>query len=308
MEKIKKGKKFAFLKDYGFDNTAYFFDYLDPIFKNDIVAEFDRIYRQVFAYPTQNPKHEETITINGVVQPNNSTKQIDELGYDPWHDPYDVKNMDPKQVVTIDFSVHNVSISTVQLNQAINDFNWVKSETEVNPGRKLVIDYDFNNDGRLSPREFIIALIRSNDKIDRVLGKSKCLNCLSDFVTKIDAMFTFIDCDNNGLISSEDLWASLPNLRRPTKLWNFFTLANEATVKSAVTNDFILKNMEIVNGNLTKEEFRRGILLGFWDRQTDDRHIFNDDSRNLKKLRWRGNMVDITAERYINALHGDGGR
>ena len=54
---------------------------------------------------------------------------------------------------------------------------------------------------------------------------------------------------------------------------------------------------------LNKEEFRSGILLGYWDRQTEKDQILFDDSRNLKVLRWKDdNMVDVSLLKYYKMV------
>ena len=292
---VHKGKgKFYWVKFWGFDNAAYLYDFLDPVFRADICAEFKLMYDKVYAFPIKNTNKSYQM-VNGKKIEIHKKFNLN----DPWRDPYDVKHMDPKQSRLIDWSVYGKSINTVQLNQAIEKFKWYKDPMVGNHGKKMVSDHDFNNDGRLSVREFIIAAIRTNDKI---FGSYECELCFKDFIDKIDAMFTFIDCDNNGLISAEDMYQTFPHMKRPTQLWNYFVLADQAKIRTHVTNDFVLKNMQTVSGNLTKEEFRRGILLGFWDRQTDDYAVIKDDSKNIKSLRWRGNSVDVSAERYIQAM------
>ncbi len=51
-------------------------------------------------------------------------------------------------------------------------------------------------------------------------------------------------------------------------------------------NDFILKNFNVAEGYLTREEFRKGILLGFWERQVNRLSVAFDDSINRKGDRW----------------------
>ena len=52
--------------------------------------------------------------------------------------------------------------------------------------------------------------------------------------------------------------------------------------------------MKIKNGKITRTEFRVGLLLGFWDRQTEKTQIISNDSRNMKNLRWEeDDMIDV---------------
>jgi hypothetical protein len=41
-------ESFNWVKKWGFQNVSYLFDYLDPILRNEIIAEFESIYQNVF--------------------------------------------------------------------------------------------------------------------------------------------------------------------------------------------------------------------------------------------------------------------
>lgn len=113
----------------------------------------------------------------------------------------------------------------------------------------------------------------------------------------------YLDCNNDGLLSAEDLWSNMTKLKRSSPQYNMFVLAKDAPIRTAAVNDFILKNMKVLNGNITKTEFRNAIIYGMWDRQTDFYKILDDESRTLKDLRWKeDSMVDIKAEEYIKEL------
>jgi len=285
-----KYNKYYWIKAWGFDNSAYLFDFLDPVFQKQMVTEFKLVYDTIMKFPLVDPSKTQ--------EESESLKKATE--YYTFYDPYEIGTMKPKKVEKIDLAIHKVSVSTVQINQALENWKWATDVGVLFMGQKIVDAYDFNDDGRLSPREFIIAALRNNDR--KFGTEEECQYCFKDIIAQIDAMFTFIDCDNNGLIGSEDLFDSLRHLKRPSNHWNYFLLANQAKIRSHVTNDFVLKNMEELTGSLTKEQFRRGLLYGFWDRQTDNYRIINDDSKNLKHLRWKDNMIDISAERYIKSV------
>src|SRR5690606_33941141 len=94
-------------------------------------------------------------------------------------------------------------------------------------------------------------------------------------------------------------WKGLPNLNRKTDMFNMFAFGNDESIRTAAINDFILKHSKSKDGYISRREFRLGILLGFWDRQTEESRIVEDDSRALKKLRWsENNMVDIALYNY----------
>ena len=83
-------------------------------------------------------------------------------------------------------------------------------------------------------------------------------------------------------------------MNRTTEQWNMFSFGNDENIRTASINDFILKHSQGKNGFISRREFRVGILLGFWDRQTESTKIVDDDSRNMKSLRWKeDNMIDV---------------
>jgi hypothetical protein len=196
----------------------------------------------------------------------------------------------------VDPQVYKKSVNIVQLYHGFKNMNWKGSESLRSP-LEFLREYDMNNDGRLSPRELILGAIMNNKSI---LGNDICKLCFEEIIDQIDGVFTYMDCGAEGAISSEQLWNGLPKLRRMTKKTNFFDLADIATIRTAVTNDFILKNMNAVQGKVNKNEFRLGILLGYWDRQTDDFGIIKDDSKNMKKIRWsEDDTIDNVALKYV---------
>ena len=137
-----------------------------------------------------------------------------------------------------------------------------------------------------------------------ILGKGNCMYCLAEIGRKLDAMFIFLDCTNSGAISVEDLWQKLPKLVRPDTRWNIFGIKSNENIRTSALNDFCLKNGQAKQGFITKKEFRTGVLLGYWDRQTDRKEIIKGNERSLKKLRWDKNgMTDTVAFRnYMEKL------
>ena len=153
-----------------------------------------------------------------------------------------------------------------------------------------------NYDGRLNPREFILASLWHNKQ---TVGSSLCDNCYFEVGKTLDAIFLYLDCDNDGLLSAEEIWGNLPNIKRDSEKWNMFAFGNAESIRTAAVNDFILKNSNIKEGFISRTEFRVGLLLGFWDRQTETTKIVHDESRTLKNLRWEeGDMIDIALYNY----------
>ena len=174
----------------------------------------------------------------------------------------------------------------------------------MDPGQYIVDKYDFNGDGRLDAREFIIAMINNNKKV--IEGLKKCRNCMETIIlSKLDPIYMYLDCSSNSMVSAEQMWAGFQKLKRSTLGYDIFKCQlDSGKYRTSAINDFILKAHKLVDGKVTKEEFRSGILTGYWNRQTDNTKVFLDDGRNLKTLRWGGQNgnVDIICERIKNNI------
>lgn len=279
--------KFGWVQQWGFGPTAYLFDFFDPALRPLHIDEFKKIWDKFSKY----------------------AKEDNDLYKDPFS--LDLKipdNLDPmlkqklldrksKMSQSKDEAVYKISVNAVQLNLGMKENRWHEDNSVVDNAKSFIKRFDMNSDGRLSPRELILGSIFYNKGL---LGSDDCTLCYEDLVDKLDGIFAYLDCDNDGLISSEDLFKHLPKMRRETNKWNFFALASKAKIRTAVTNDFILKNGFTVQGKVSKTEFRMGVLLGFWDRQTDNFRIVEDDSINLRAIRWQDDdVVDVGAMTYI---------
>jgi len=200
------------------------------------------------------------------------------------------KNFNPK--------VYNASINAVSIKGALNKWKWYTDPFDPDFPQRFVMKYDMNFDGRLNPREWILASIWHNKQ---VIGSPDpiCQQCYFDVVKMIDAIFLYLDCDNDGFINAEDMWKNLQNMNRKTETFNLFAFGNNENIRTAALNDFILKHTASKDGYISRREFRVGILLGYWDRQTTTTKIITDDSRAMKKLRWsENNMVDTALYSY----------
>jgi len=191
---------------------------------------------------------------------------------------------------------YDASATLAQVQAAIESWGWQVNQGDPTFFRRFVQKYDMNYDGRLNPREFILASIYNNPQ---TLGSSECQYCYQDVVKTLDAIFLYLDCDSDGLVSPEDLWNNLPSIKRKTAKWNMFAFGNDQNIRTAAVNDFVLKNGKTKEGFITRNEFRSGLLLGFWDRQTSTTKIFEKEERTMKKLRWEeGDMIDIALFNY----------
>lgn len=274
-ERVYKGT-FPWIKKWGYGPTAYLIDYLDPIFLNDIVFDFKKIYSELSAFSNKdNDLYEDVLSL----------KKLDPTGKIT-----DLKKLNPNY----ESGIYEHSINSVQVNYAMTTWNWYHEKNK-NSAKQFILDYDINGDGRLTPRELFLGLI-VNHKSKNLL----CYNCLLLVKKKISAMFEYFDCAGNGYINSEILWQLLPNLTRNETRWNIFSINNKNNIRSDCVNDFIIKNGLTKPGYVSKDEFVNGILLAYWDRQTNDKGVVDSDVRNLKSLRWKENgTIDTVAFEYM---------
>lgn len=281
IDEIRRGERiyksdFKWVKKWGYGAVSYLIDYLDPQFFKDISNDFDKIYKELRKYSNQ-----------------------DNYFYE---DVFDMKRLDPKGQITdlkklnpnYEKEIYENSINMVQIDSAMTDWGWYRGTSNQAP-KEFVINYDLNGDGRLNPRELILGII--------VHHKSKnilCYNCLLLLKKKLAAIFSYFDCSGKRYLSAEDLWKYLPLIGRDDKRWNIFSISNENNIRTDCINDFIIKNGVTRPGYINSEEFVSGILLAYWDRQTDSVSVIKDDSRNLKRLRWDSTGTkDTAAFQYI---------
>jgi len=296
---IPKSKENIWYKQQGFGPSAYFFDHLDPVMQKNITSEFMKIWES--AKKIANPPADE------FQEPYTLDKIIFHLsGSEP------LSSSIPEQInqmkkIKKDFNseVWVNSISVAQLFKIISTWGWSKPSDE-NFAKRLLDRFDFDGDGRLNPSEFILLSIINNAKI---LGEIECkTHCYNKIISDlIDPIFTYLDCNKDNFVSSENLWVGMQSLRRPTWAYSMY-LCRMPTVlnnnfRTTSCNDFILKNFKEKDGFLNKQEFRIGMLLGYWDRHTDINKVYTDDSKNLKGVRWANNgWKDIACDTTIRML------
>jgi len=269
------------IKKWGFNGSAYLFDFLEPVFKQDFIKEAQSIIKDI--------------------------SKIKKDDNEVYQDAFNMKFIAPKgnnlssdadfKAISKSFSktLHDLSVNTVQLNTIFNEWSWFNSG-DGDHAYDMVAKYDINGDGRLSYRELILANIWNNKKRDDLY----CYNCFFLLAKKIAAMFAYLDCQGKGYLTSEDLWRKLPSLVRGTNQCNIFSISTNNSIRTDATNDFILKNGYTVDAGVTRNEFITGILLGFWDRIVQDDKIVLDDSMSMKTLRWaNGGLADIRANQYL---------
>lgn len=271
----------SWLKKWGYGEAAYFFDFLDPVFQKDFVTAFKKLYKDA--------------------------SDVSNKDTEKFQDPFDIKKLvaNKKNNITdyrtvnknYDQAIYDKAINSVQLNEVMKKWNWLINPGEADYAVNFIARFDLDGDGRLNPRELALGAIIHNKDI---ISTTTCQNCFQEIAFKLDAMFVYLDCNTDGYLSAEDMWYALPKLNRPESKWNIFAIKNNDNVRTSAINDFVIKNHASKEGSLSKEEYRGGITLGFWDRQTKETGIVEDDSRNLKVLRWnKTGMTDTVAFNYL---------
>jgi len=277
--------KFHWVKKWGFGPVSYLLDYLDPIFKNEVLQEFKDIHRAVMAEnPENTPEYKDPFDLAHKIAVSSNEKRtqlMKELKtFEATHNPI----------------IFQLSANAVQIMKALKKFRWFINYTESDYAADFILKYDLNGDGRLNPRELILGSIMMNK---HTLGSKQCTHCFSRIGRRMSALFTYFDCGELGFINADQLWSGLPNLRRPTIQYNIFGYATNESIRTNSVNDFVLKNQSTNDAYLEKDEFVSGLLLGIWDRQVSETAILDDDVRNLKSLRWTDNKTkDVIANNY----------
>jgi len=276
--------KFSWVKHWGYGNAAYFFDFLDPILRKQIVDTFRQFVDGVKQFPQTDSNIPDLLDYKKILKENRqslSKKILLRL---------------KKFTKNYDEQIYSASANLPQIQAALQKWKWAVNPDDPSYFMNLIINYDMNYDGRLNPRELLLASIHG---FQQIVGSPLCDMCFFDIGKTLDAIFLYLDCNNDGFLSAEELWKNLPKVKRDTGKWNIFAFGNNESIRTSSINDFILKNTKQKDGKLSKREFRIGILLGYWDRQTDKTKVLEGDNRSLKGLRWKdADMIDIAMYNY----------
>ena len=291
----KKKKNKYEMKNIGWDASAYFFDFLDPVLQKPIADEFQRIYTEALKIPDE-PGYLDPYTLEKMANPSGST-----LG-GVLTQAESVKKI-TSLMPSFNFDQWQKYISAAKLTAIVKAWAWDFNVMKQDFAKEMVDKFDFDGDGRLSPSEFTILMIINNKKSRNAL--KSCTNCMEDIIRKmIDPMYLYIDCDGDNVISSENIWNSLKGLNRKeaANTYNIYNCVIDGSqVRTVSINDFVLKSQKFMPGKLTKEEFRYGVLLGYWNRQIDPSGFLTNptgealtitskiNGKNMKSLRWGDN-------------------
>jgi hypothetical protein len=278
----------------GLGKITYLFDYLDQVFQNEISIEFQKIWKEAQSIEIIDQTYEDAYDINKIMTIYNKILLDNKLEFDFSLDykkmsMQEIKARMSKIIPNFDFSIWNNSINMQQVNSIIYKWKYFENKTYEDFPKHIVDTYDIDGDGRLNPREFILFTIHNNYKI---IADGLCKNCYKNiFKDKLEAIFDFIDCSQLGYVATEDIWEGLSYIKRDNpEIFNMYKCnINGAKLRTPTCNALMLKNSENKMGHLNKQEFAKGILLGFWDRQTDRNGIYKGDELNNKHSRWGKN-------------------
>jgi Ca2+-binding EF-hand superfamily protein len=306
--KTPKAKVNRWGKSQGQGQSAYLFDFFDDILQRDVTTQFSSMFQAAMAIqPADSNTYQDPYALDKLlfIYSNGAGGSANATSSSP-----DSLSKISQYNKNFNADVWKNSVSASQIYNILQQWGW-KSPSSSNPPKKIIDKFDFDGDGRLNPSEFVLFSIINNYKS---FGQSDCKQfCYADLIkSKIDPLFKYIDCNSDNFISAENLWIGLKNLKRSTINFSMYICQMPSVLnkdyRTTSTNDFVLKNSRKKDGFLDIEEFRTGVLLGYWDRQTDSRTIYMDDTKNMKSLRWAaGGAQDIVCRDVLILIPGGGG-
>jgi Ca2+-binding EF-hand superfamily protein len=193
-----------------------------------------------------------------------------------------------------DKDIFENGVTPIQVYHILQEWNWDTpgSDMDIMDVKKIVDTYDFNGDGNLNPEEFTIFQIHYTIKMAHQCKK----HCFREIIdTILEPLFMYLDCDSDGYINSENLWGGLKYIfRKDSTKYNMygckFPLELNKDYRTNTVNDFILKATYAADGFLTKNEFIKGILAGFWERETTEKaYGANPEKISGLAARWSSN-------------------
>ncbi len=185
-----------------------------------------------------------------------------------------------------------VGVTYCQVERIASEWIWDTKETPYDLFHQF--DLDFN--GVLSPREFILFAIETNKNTFEETHH-RCQHCLIESQKLIKQVFEEIDYCQNGKITSKDIWKVLKFLKNKDS-HNIFKCPI-LNYRTPSVNDFVLKSNAANNvGYLSRGQFTRGILLGFWNRQIRGGEIADNDEFSKMSERWQNGEDVICNQIY----------
>jgi len=331
----RKPNRFKIMDSAEFMQINYLFDYLDQFlikkqsktFVQIVVEEFKKIYEAAKAIKKVSEDHvldpytpekllfyfsngaagKEPFTDSRITDPNQ--KEIQVITPPDAKDEENILKMISALNKYFNVEIWKKGISPIQILTLMKQWIWIPTgELDIMDAKKIVDKYDFDGDGALNPSEFIAFAITHNMK-----QVHQCKQfCFKDIIDNIiDPLFMYLDCDNDGFINSENMWDGLRNIQRVKNNYNMYSCQfpkeNNKFYRTNSVNDFILKFSTTARGFLNTEEFRKGLLMGIWERQVSESEIFTSADKSNKSIRW-GNegTKDIECEKIKEFFHNNG--
>jgi len=292
---------------FGLENSAYLFDYLDYLLQKKMAKAFQKWWEEVRTLP---PKA-------GVDDPYNPYNQALLMYYNIGSKP-GVKMFPPKKTdsekdlieliskLKKDFPLDEfkTAITIPQIGTVYEKYKWNYNANDANYFKRIMDKYDFDGDGRLSAREFILLTIWENRKdITKGAIKFPFYKLVRKYIQPI---FHWCDCTNSGYIGALQIWTGFKDLKREGQIAITYNMYDckfpGGDHRTSAANDFVLKNTEEFDGYVSMDEFAKGILLGFWDRQVVNDKIFEGDEKNMKNIRWEDDKVTDKECKRIKAF------
>lgn len=266
-------------RELGFGLSAYFFDFLDATLQKRVLKDFTEMWKAALAIKPTDEKYEDPYALANMLN-GKATKLADINAKESAELLKKLKLIYPK----FDEITWMKSLDGFKIHAIIEQWKWDYPLGTVDPAKYLITKFDFNGDGRLSVQEFIVASIYTNKKI---LGGHQCEHCYNKLIQDlIDPIFHFTDCDSDLRVTAEEMYKGLRLLKKDHENSYYKCVHEKSSYRTSAVNDFILKSGHNRKGTITNEEFRVGILLGYWTRHVNKDGIITDDSYSRKKERW----------------------
>jgi len=266
--------------DYATDKlVGNIFDYFDTVFQFEATYEFLEIYWTLFKTKfddKDDPYWEKFLTgeFNSFGNKASDKKNAEiEIDFDA---------MKGDKFSILDRTSYEASIAIPQLEKYFEEWKWqFNGKTESSSARNFVNTYDFNGDGRLSPRELLFGVIVENNE------NPNCNYCLDELRKKFQLIFLYFKCHNDRYVNPTQIIKKLKYLKRQTKslynintCWNggvleeifqiFFKQVHEA---EKFKYDNITEKVKILQ-RLDDFTFKKAFLLGYLYRQVSDSAIY----------------------------------
>lgn len=195
--------------------------------------------------------------------------------------------------------IYENSITVGQVATLFKLWHWAHNNDNIPiEAKEFVDEFDYNGDGRLNFREFIIGLIiRTRNMVNSKI----CTHCLEDIVLDIlDPIFSFLDCSQKNMISAEEMWKGFKflNKKNPNAYNIYNCKVREDRLRTSAINDFVLKLGKKKLGYVNRKEFKLGVLISFWDRYATPMGLDENKEKIRKQKRWGLNAEkDETCEK-----------